>query len=200
MGEDFLTVEPVRSVDDLKGLKIIIGGGPTKSKLVKDLGAVGVFGGPPDAYMMLQKGIVDAVFISALGLKEFHWDEYINFIIAPLRVTSAVHSVLMNKKTYNKLPTDVKKIIEEMNVDAQISIKLSAGFDSLYQPAVQKFLNDGGEIIEWDDQKLEELNTLAKPLWTEWIERHEKNGIPAKEVIDAFYHALKAQGVENPAL
>ena len=47
--EDFLSVKPVNNVSELKGLKVVVGGGPTKANLMKKVGAVGVFGGPPDA-------------------------------------------------------------------------------------------------------------------------------------------------------
>ena len=201
MGEDFLSAKPITSTADLKGLKVVIGGGPTKAGLMKALGAVGVFGGPPDAYMMLQKGIAEAVFISGLGLKEFHWDEFIHYIIDPLRVGTAVHTVAMNKNTYMKLPDDVKAILEDMNADAQTSLKLSAAFENIYQAVINDYLGTGGgQLIKWSDAENAKLNLAAADLWKNWIATQEKKGIPAREVIDAYYNGLKALGDENPAL
>jgi TRAP-type C4-dicarboxylate transport system substrate-binding protein len=199
MGEDFLTVKPVNSVADLKGLKVIIGGGPTKSKIMKSLGAVGVFGGPPDAYMMLQKGIGEAVFISALGLKEFHWDEFIKYIIEPLRLGTVIHTVAMNKNTYNKLPDDVKAIIEEMNADGRYSIKSASAFENIYQSTLKNWLGAGGKSIKWNEEEIAKLNKAAAQLWSEWIATQESKGVPARKVIDEYYNALKALGVKNPA-
>ena len=168
---------------------------------MKALGAVGVFGGPPDAYMMLQKGIAEAVFISGLGLKEFHWDEFIHYIIDPLRVGTAVHTVAMNKNTYMKLPDDVKAILEDMNADAQTSLKLSAAFENIYQAVIKDYLSTGGgQLIKWSDAENAKLNLAAADLWKNWIATQEKKGIPAREVIDAYYNGLKALGDENPAL
>ena len=200
MGEDFLAVNPIKSVDELKGMKVVFGGAQAKGSLLKIVKSVGVVGGPPDAYMMLQKGIVKAAFMPGAGLQEFHWDEFIKYIIEPLRVGTAIHSVLMNKDTYNKLPADVKKVIAEMNVDARISIKLAAAFDGFYKNAIDTFLNDGGKVVNWTDDEVKKLNDMAKPLWTEWISAQEAKGIPAKKVVDAFYNGLKAQGVATPAL
>jgi TRAP-type C4-dicarboxylate transport system substrate-binding protein len=200
MGEDFLTVKPINKVADLKGVKIVIGGGPTKAKLMKSLGAVGVFGGPPDAYMMLQKGIAEGVFISGLGLKEFHWDEFIHYIIGPLRVGSAMHTLAMNKNTYNKLPDDVKAIIEEMNANGRYSIKQAAAFENIYQATLQRWLKEGGKMIQWSEEETAKLNKVAAQLWKEWIETQEAKGIPARKVIDEYYNGLKALGVKNPAL
>lgn len=200
MGEDYLTVKPINNIADLKGLKIVIGGGPTKTKMMEKLGVVGVFGGPPDAYMMLQKGIVDGLFISGLGLKEFHWDEFIRYNIEPLRVTSAVHSVVMNKKAYNKLSDEAKAAIDELNKDGQVSIQLSADFDALYQAALTGFLAEKGKTIQWDPAEVAKLDDIVKPLWQEWIAAQEAKGVPAREVIDAFYNGLKELGAANPAL
>ena len=200
MGEDFLLAKPAESMADLKGRKIVIGGGPTKAKIMEYLGAVGVFGGPPDAYMMLQKGIAEGVFISGLGLKEFHWDEFIKYILDPLRVGTAIHSVVMNKNTYNKLPDDVKGILEEMNGDGQISIKLALAFENIYRSVIKDFLSSGGELIKWDEEENAKLNRTVAPLWKEWIADREAKGYPARQALDSFYNGLKALGVENPAL
>ena len=200
MGEDFLTPKPVKSMADLKGLKVCIGGGPIKGKLMKAVGAVGVFGGPPDAYMMLQKGIAEAVFISGLGLKEFHWDEFIHYIIEPLRLGVAVHSVVMNKDTYNRLPDDVKAILEEMNADGRYALKAAKGFQDIYDATLKTFVAEGGKYIDWNKEEKAELDKLAASIWEEWIKTQESRGIEAKKVIDAYYNGLKALGVEDPAL
>jgi len=200
MGEDFLSAKPVNSVADLKGLKVVIGGGPTKAKLTKSLGAVGVFGGPPDAYMMLQKGIAEAIFIAGLGLKEFHWDEFIHYIIDPLRVGSVIHTVAMNKNTYKKMPDDVKAIIEDMNAHGQYSLKMASAFENIYRSVLQTWLDEGGTLIKWSEEEKTKLNEVAALLWKEWIETQEAKGVPARKVIDEYYNGLKALGAENPAL
>ena len=200
MGEDFLSAKPVNSVADLKGLKVVIGGGPTKAKLTKSLGAVGVFGGPPDAYMMLQKGIAEAIFIAGLGLKEFHWDEFIHYIIDPLRVGSVIHTVAMNKNTYKKMPDDVKAIIEDMNAHGQYSLKMASAFENIYRSVLQTWLDEGGTLIKWSEEEKTKLNEVAALLWKEWIETQEAKGVPARKVINEYYNGLKALGAENPAL
>jgi len=200
MGEDFLTPRPVDKIADLKGLKVVIGGGPIKGKLMKSLGAVGVFGGPPTAYMMLQKKIAEAVFISGLGLKEFHWDEFIHYIIEPLRLGVAVHSIVMNKNTYNNLPDDVKAIIEEMNADGRYSLKAATGFQHIYDATMKTFVAEGGKFIDWDEAEKAKLDKLAASLWEDWIKTQEARGVQAKKVINAYYDGLKALGVKNPAL
>ena len=200
MGEDFLTTKPINNMADLKGLKVVIGGGPSKEKITNSVGAVGVFGGPPDAYMMLQKGIAEAVFISGLGLKEFHWDEFIHYIIEPLRVGSVIHTIAMNKNVYNSLPDDVKGILEEMNAEGQYSLKLAKGFDDIYQATLKNWLATEGKMIQWNEAETAKLNQVVSPIWKDWIAAQERRGVPATKVINAYYDGLKALGVASPAL
>ena len=150
--------------------------------------------------MMLQKGIAEAVFISGLGLKEFHWDEFIHYIIEPLRVGSVIHTIAMNKNVYNSLPDDVKGILEEMNAEGQYSLKLAKGFDDIYQATLKNWLATEGKMIQWNEAETAKLNQVVSPIWKDWIAAQERRGVPATKVINAYYDGLKALGVASPAL
>jgi TRAP-type C4-dicarboxylate transport system substrate-binding protein len=111
-----------------------------------------------------------------------------------------MHTLAMNKNTYNKLPDDVKAIIEEMNANGRYSIKQAAAFENIYQATLQRWLKEGGKMIQWSEEETAKLNKVAAQLWKEWIETQEAKGIPARKVIDEYYNGLKALGVKNPAL
>jgi TRAP-type C4-dicarboxylate transport system substrate-binding protein len=199
-GEDFLTAKPLNKLTDLKGFKIVISGGPTKARITKDMGAVGVFGPPPEVYMMLQKGVANGVMITSLGIKDFHWDDFIKYNIDPLRIGFAAWTIAMNKDTYNNLPDDVKAILEDMNKGDRWALKQSMAFQNMYDSVVKEWLGKGGEIIKWSDEDVKKLEKIAAPIWEEYISANEAKGVPVREVIDEVYNGLKAQGVENPAL
>jgi TRAP-type transport system periplasmic protein len=201
IGEDFLSDKPVNGTADLNGFKVVIGGGPTKQDVTKNLGAVGVFGGPPDAYAMLQKGIANGIFISAMGLQEFHWDEYVKFMIEPMRMGGVAHTVVMNQDTYNKMPDDVKKILDGLNADGKYSLMAAQGFENAAQGIIKTWYDSGkGKSITWNADEVAKLNKVVAPVWTNWITAQTAKGIPAKEIIDLFYNGLKAQGIANPAV
>jgi TRAP-type mannitol/chloroaromatic compound transport system substrate-binding protein len=106
----------------------------------------------------------------------------------------------MNKDTYNKLPEDVKSVIEELNADANASIKSAEAFDMMYQSAIKAFLDEGGKMIDWNADEMKKLNKLVEPLWIEWIQEQEAKGVPAGQVVNSFYTGLQSQGIEDPAL
>jgi TRAP-type C4-dicarboxylate transport system substrate-binding protein len=200
MGMKFLSAKPINNLSDLKGLKVIIGAGPAPVKLTKAWGAVGVFGPPPEIYMMLQKGIAESLIMPAFGLAEFHWDEFINYIIEPLSVSTVVHTVAMNKNTYKKLPDDVKDILEDMNKDAQYSIKMAVAFDKVNEHFLEEWLKTKGKKITWSEEEVAKLEKTVAPIWEEWIKVQEAKGLPAGKVVEAYCKGLQALGVENPAL
>jgi TRAP-type C4-dicarboxylate transport system substrate-binding protein len=106
----------------------------------------------------------------------------------------------MNKDTYNRLPDDVKAIIEEMNADGRYALKAAKGFQDIYDATLKTFVAEGGKYIDWNKEEKAELDKLAASIWEEWIKTQESRGIEVKKVIDAYYNGLKALGVENPAL
>jgi TRAP-type C4-dicarboxylate transport system substrate-binding protein len=200
IGDDFLTADPVYNVADLNGLKVTSGGGPTKVPFLKSVGAVGVFAGPPEVYEMLQKGIVEGAFCTGLGIAEFHWDEYVNYLIEPLRIGRVVHRVGMNLDTYNKMPDDVKAIVDSMDANGEYSLQIAKDFEDYYRGVMQEWLSTKGEIIEWSPEAMAELNETVVPIWENWIADKEAQGLPAREVVDAFYNGLKALGIEEPTV
>jgi TRAP-type C4-dicarboxylate transport system substrate-binding protein len=199
-GEDLLTMDAINSVADLQGKKIM-GGGGVKPEIYKQLGAVWVMGGPPDAYEMLQKNMVRGIAISGLGLQEFHWADYIKYIIEPMRMTGVMHTVAMNLDVYKKMPADIKAIFDGMNADGKYSIKASGDFEAAYAATVADWLKSGaGTSIKWSPDEVAKLNAVVAPISDEQIKTLEGQGVPAKEIINNFYSGLKALGVDNPAV
>jgi TRAP-type C4-dicarboxylate transport system substrate-binding protein len=200
IGDDFLTAKPINSIADLKGLKMAAGGGPTKAPFLKSVGAVAVFAPPPAVYENLQKGIADGAFVTGLGLAEFHWDEYLKYLIEPLRMGSVLHVVGMNKDVYNRMPADVKAILDGMDANGQYSLKIAKDFEDVYQGVMDAWLATKGESIDWTPAAKGELDAVVAPIWTNWIADMNAQGLPAKEVIDAYYNGLKALGIADPAV
>lgn len=200
VGDELLTKEPINSVADMKGVKVLTGGGALKVELTKLLGGVPVMGGPPDVYPMLEKGIVDGVFMSGLGLKEFQWAKYLKYLINPLRMGRVVNTVAMNKDVYSKMPDDVKAIINEMDADGKYSFMSAQKFGDFYEECWDYFYEVGGKAIDWNPDQKAELDKIIAPIWVDWIAEHKTQGLPAKKVIDEFYYALQKFGIADPAI
>ncbi|MEZ5889122.1 MAG: TRAP transporter substrate-binding protein [Xanthobacteraceae bacterium] len=103
------TNKQVKTLDDLKGMKIRVTGGPPTEQ-IKALGAVPTLIPMPDAYQSLDKGVVDGMGAPWEAIHGFRLYEVVKYYtIMPL---SAVYfSMSMNKKKWDSLPKDIQEAI-----------------------------------------------------------------------------------------
>lgn len=196
--DDLLTINPINSIADLKGVEIGTGGG-SRIALLKGLGAVPVFAPPPEVYAMLQKGIVEGELISGYGIYIEHHDEFIRYLINPVRMFRVIHMVAMNSDTYNKMPDDVKQIVDSMDAEAKYSLMGAKILSDEYEVTMEKFLSTIGTAIDWSEEDMAVLDGICTDIFNKWITEQEAEGWPAGEVVAEYYNSLKALGVEKPA-
>ncbi len=106
-----MTTFPVKSLKDLKGKKI--GAAGIVAEFIKLLGASPVNVPYPERYMALKLGTVDALLTGGSMLEDAKLKELVtHFIITP-NVNSYSNSFLVNLKSWNALPDDIKKALNE---------------------------------------------------------------------------------------
>lgn len=101
----------VRSIADMKGLELRTAG--VGSDVVKLLGGIPVGMPAVDTPEALQKGVVKGVVSSLDTLKDFNFAAYCPYTTM-FRLHVVGFAVVMNKKTWNSLPPDVQKVMEEL--------------------------------------------------------------------------------------
>lgn len=100
----------VRSLDDLKGLKVRATG--LSSKIIQSLGAAPVGMSQPETYEALQKGVVDATLCPIETLKGWKQGEVVSTVTEASGLGyTTVMFVTMNTAKWNKLPADLQKTI-----------------------------------------------------------------------------------------
>lgn len=108
------TKKPVKSIEDMKGLKIRSTG--LSARIVEALGGVAVAMPQNAAYEALQKGVVEGTFTPMETLKGWKQAEVIKSTTDSKSVgyTTAMY-VVMNKGKWDKLPADVKEVFEAVS-------------------------------------------------------------------------------------
>jgi C4-dicarboxylate-binding protein DctP len=198
--DDLLTADAINSLAEMKGYKIGMGGG-VRIDLYTALGAVPVFSGPSDVYSMIQKGIVKGSFYSAWGVYMTHEDEYLHYLINPCRFGRVSMPVGINKDVYNKMPDDVKQILDGMDADNKYTLMCGDFMTTDYEKTLNQYLDSGdGTLIDWSDADIAEVNSAFSKITQKVIDDTAAQGLPAKEMVDEYYNALKAQGVANPII
>lgn len=99
----------VKTVEDFKGVKLIAGT-PADSEMIKVLGAAPVLLGENDAYTALERGMVDGRFNLYESMVIFRNMEVTKYRTNNINFYVLGSIAVMNKKTWNKLPEDIKKL------------------------------------------------------------------------------------------
>jgi TRAP-type transport system periplasmic protein len=199
-GSNFRTSnKPVKTLDDAKGLKIMIPGGEITSSRVTAMGAVPVTVTGPDVYIALQKGTVEGQLTGWAPMPQFKWCEVNHFATEPL-IGGSPWAVGMNLDSFNKLPKNVQKIIDEMSASDEYMIATAKDLDIMGKTGRDCFISKGGKIVEWEPAALKQLGENTKPVWDKWISSNEAKGLQATKLVDEYYNALQKLGVKEPAI
>ena len=183
---NIMTIKPVKSLKDLKGMELRVGG--TQADIIKNLGGIPIAMPQSETPEALQKGTVKGHVSSMEVLKDFNYAAYTaNATIANLWVVT--FAVVMNKEKWESLPADVKKVIDDMRkewalwtgnyVDNHVleSLKWSKEKYNL-------------QIFEFPKAEKAEIPKLIRPLIDEYIKRVTTAGLPGDQIIKEV-NALK---------
>jgi TRAP-type C4-dicarboxylate transport system substrate-binding protein len=190
----YTTKKWVKSMDDLKGMKIR-GAGGMSTKMLKALGASPVSIPMLDAYPSLQRGLLDGVhgaFGASIVVKH---DELLKYftIINSGTVSSAN---VISLKSFNKLPRDLQQILVEEGKrinsvvrDAQVAV----GYDQPdeFPEAYQKMKERGVQFYTLSPAEREAWKAATASVWDEWLSDVETKGLPGKQVLEEYRRLLK---------
>jgi TRAP-type C4-dicarboxylate transport system substrate-binding protein len=110
---------PVKKLDDLKGVKMACFG--SLSKRLKALGSAPIGMSLPDVYMGLDKGVIDGTVTTYTLLVDRKFADVIHYV-TPVSLGYSPFGMVMNKKTWEKLPKPLQSIFEDVNRDAAHSL------------------------------------------------------------------------------
>jgi TRAP-type C4-dicarboxylate transport system substrate-binding protein len=175
--------KPIRTLDDFNGLKIRTASQPAVTNALKIFGAVPVTMAVSDSYSALERGVVDGTVLPWEGLYVFNQAELLKYSTETDFYTTTMMFV-MNKKKYNSLPDDIKKIIDE-TTGLVLSRETGRVYDSMRPVYKERCLEKGMQTIKLPPEDTEKLKTLTMPLREEWVKEMDKKGLPGKAVLDA---------------
>ena len=114
-GALFMTKEPINKVEDFKGMKLRAYS-RTNSWILEALGAAPLQVALPELAPMLSKGTVTGSILPyeiAPSVKMQDLTDYFTTLAPPQpRLSTAIFTFLMNKRKYESLPPDLKKVID----------------------------------------------------------------------------------------
>ncbi len=141
--------KPVRTLDDLKGLKIRTSG--SWLEISKNLGASPVTSAGSEVYQMLERGVVDATeWASPAANLPMGFHKIAPYVIIPgLHQPTTVIEVLINQEAWDKLSKHDQLMVEIAAKLSSFENWVSVGYNDMH--AMQTFRDNKNEIIELDD-------------------------------------------------
>lgn len=180
--------KPVYKLEEVKGLKVRATG--LSAKVVTALGGAPVGMPQGGTYEALQKGVVEATFSPMEVLKGWKQGEVIKSTTECYSVgyTTAMY-VMMNMKTWNSLPKDIQKIIEE--VSAEWLVKHAAGWDEADKAGREFSLSLGNKIIPLSEEESARWAGAVAPVFDDYVKTAKGMGLPGDAYLDFIRKGIK---------
>ena len=188
------TKKQVKTLGELKGLKIRSGGGPPADAM-KALGAVPVVVSMPETYLAMQKGVIDGMGISYAGLSMFRqWEVAKYFTVVPMYSMNT--SIMVSKDKWKSLPPDIQEQIMSVS-GLKASMRYGYVVDAVKDLVFDEAKKGGKEVIEYvlPPGEFATWQAACKPVWDAWIEKMVGSGYSRarlQEIIDTTKELINA--------
>lgn len=185
--------KPVKTLEDIKGMKIRMTGGPP-TEMMKLLGGVPMLIPMPDNYISLQKGVIDGMGAPWEAINVWRFYEVVNYY-TEVPFPAVYFSISMNKNKWNSLPKDVQKAIISVGGLEGSKFWGRTFFDGMKTQTMAKLKEVGqaDHVYQLSDKERERwVDVGGKPVWEQWVQTMKAKGHPkAQEILDATLDILK---------
>ena len=184
-GQIFTTKKAIRTVEDMKGMRIRFSS-PTIRDFVGALGATPVGVAPTEIAEQLQKGTIDGAFIDYGGAGiAFKLGGIIKYSTEMYSYVASF-GLAMNPDFYNKLPADLKKLVDNSVIGKEKEV--GEGWDSIDGPGKKLLVDGGAEAIKLSAAENAKFRSIGADLSERHVKELEAKGLPAR----AAYTMMRA--------
>lgn len=183
----FTGSKPIRSLEDLKGLKIRV---PSRNAglVVEAWGGSPVSMPAPDIYNAMQTGVIDGAMTDATTLGAFKLAEVTKYITMGMDTTISSFFLVMNRDSFGSLSDDQQKIV--LGAGRKAALNGNKAWLGVADKALSNFAStDGKEVITLSDEEAAKFNAASAPVVEKVVADAEAQGIAA----NAFVAALKGE-------
>jgi TRAP-type transport system periplasmic protein len=176
----------VKNLNDLKGLKVRIPSRPVADAMTA-YGAVPVAMPLPQMPSALAKNVIDGTVVPWEVVPAFRLHELADSsteIQGERGIYTAVFVFAMNKKKYDSLPADLKKVL-----DNNSGMKLSKTNGEIWTKAEEFGRNlakkRGNKLNVMPEADVAKMRELATPVHTAWVEEMNAKGLDGQALLDS---------------
>lgn len=173
---------PIKSVADFKGMSVR-GFGPWLA-LFGAMGSSLVSVPVPEIYNSLERGVVKSTVLyltNAIGQKLYEVTDHLN-------VTNLGHNcgmpLVINLETWDRLPGEVQKAVEELNAKEAIRNFCRINQES-YEKEMKLVKEKGMKIIEFPQPEVEQMKQIARQqVWAPYAKKMDEKGLNGTQTLD----------------
>lgn len=180
-GNVHTTKKPIRTVEDMKGLRIRFAS-PTIRDFIAALGGTPVGVLPTEQVEQLQKGTIDGVFIDYGGAGiAFKMGGVLKYSTEMYSYVSSF-GVAMNPDFWNRLPPDLQGIVTKSMTGVEKEV--GEAWDGLDVPGKKAIMDGGGEAIRLSPEENARFRKIGADVAEARVKELESKGMPARAIYD----------------
>jgi TRAP-type transport system periplasmic protein len=185
------TKRPIAKVDDLSGLKFRVGGGMVND-IAKTLGMNATLKPAPESYELLSTGVMDGTLFPAESIESFKIDKVVKHATTfPGGLYNTSFVFMMNPATYDKLPADVKKVVDELSGEYAARL-FGRGWDRVDRRGMAFMQAAGVQFTKADAAFVKDVQVKTAALEDKWASEAQAKGLNnAKSVLAEFRAEIK---------
>jgi TRAP-type C4-dicarboxylate transport system substrate-binding protein len=183
-----LSKTPVKTLEDLKGMKIRCTG--TSLRVVTALGGAPVAMPQTETYDALQKGVVAGVLSPMETLQGWKFAEVVKYVTEDYSTAyTLLFFTAMNKKKWESLPKNVQETIEKIN--KEWIEKSGEGWDRIDKAGKEYGLSKGITFITLPKDESERWIKAVQPVLDDYVKAMAAKGLPGREALTFCQEWLK---------
>jgi TRAP-type C4-dicarboxylate transport system substrate-binding protein len=184
------TKTPVRTINDLQGLKIRTGGGVAEA-VAKALGASAFVKPAPESYELLKSGVADGVFFPMESIVSFKLETVLEqATLFPGGMYSSAFGFFMNEDKWAKLGKEDQAAIEKVSGE-HLARLAGQSWDEADRKGLEALKKSGVKIVNADPALVAEVQKRSAPIIDDWIKKASAKGVDAARILAEFRAELK---------
>lgn len=186
------TRKPVKSLEDCKGLRIRSPGGH-QTNYIKSIGAEPVFMPLGDVYLSLETGTIDGLVTCPPLVLAFKLYEVAKY--GALATFGCVtEGVIMNQKSWERTPSDLKPIIMEV---CSNPFRTTGGLNNdVYETMMNEIKAKGVKLYSLPDNEANRWYKGFQEETKKWVAGLEAKGLPAKKAVIMYNEECDKRGIK----
>jgi len=182
-----LMTDPIESFADLRGKKI--GGVGSNLTFLEGSGAARVTSGLSDWYNNMATGLLDGIIVWPEAVLAYRLFEVAPYMVDMKFGGATSKAVVVNKKRWDRLPQEVKTVLQEVSIDYRD--ELARVTDEISAHAREEFVKNGGTIIEVTDEQRQEWASKLDDLGGLWLSLMDKKGLPGEQILADYMKTMR---------